>query len=46
MRDLPVQLPSRAQPTRRGGPVRETIFFLISFGATFMAAILLLDMLR
>jgi hypothetical protein len=44
MRDLPVQLPPREQPLRRGGRVREAVFFLISFGATFLAAILLLDL--
>ena len=46
MRDLPVQLPPRERPTRRGGTVREIVFFVMSFVATFLAAVIALDMLR
>jgi len=44
MRDLPVQLaPMSLQ--RRGGPVREIVFFLVAFGAMFGGALLGLDLL-
>ena len=41
MRQLPVNLPPM-QRHRRGGPVREGVFFCISFAAVFGAAFLIL----
>ncbi len=44
MRQLPVNLPPM-QRHRRGGPVREGVFFCISFAAVFGAAFLVLGWL-
>lgn len=44
MRQLPVNLPPM-QPHRRGGPVREAVFFCISFAAVFGAAMLVMSWL-
>lgn len=44
MRDLPVKLPPLPLE-RRGGWVRELVFFLIAFAAMFGGALLALDVL-
>ena len=44
MRELPVRLPLPPTP-RRGGPWRETVFFLIAFVAVFGGVLLGLDLL-
>ena len=44
MRDLPVRLPPM-RLHRRGGVIREIVFFLIAFAAMFGAAMLALDLL-
>lgn len=44
MRELPVQLPPM-QPERRGGPLRDIVFFIVAFCAMFGAAMLGLDLL-
>lgn len=44
MRQLPVQLPP-VRLERRGGPLRETFYFLVAFAAMFGAALLGIDVL-
>ncbi len=44
MRELPVRL-SPAALERRGGPLRELLFFLLAFAAMFGGAMLALDVL-
>jgi hypothetical protein len=44
MRELPVQLPP-LKLERRGGVVREVVFFLIAFTAMFGGAFLALDLI-
>lgn len=44
MRELPVRLPP-PRLERRGGPLRELLFFLIAFAAMFGGALLALDLL-
>jgi hypothetical protein len=44
VRELPVQMPPM-RLERRGGPLREIVWFLIAFAAMFGAAILGLDLL-
>jgi hypothetical protein len=39
MRDLPVKLPPMSLE-RRGGPMREMVFFAIAFAAMFGASLL------
>ena len=45
MRELPVQLPPVVRLERRGGVLREIVFFLIAFGAMFGGALLGFDTL-
>ena len=44
MRDLGVQLPP-LKLERRGGPVREVVFFLIAFVTMFGGAFIALDLI-
>ncbi len=44
MSELPVRLPP-ARLERRGGPLREIVFFLIAFAAMFGGALLGLEAL-
>ena len=44
MRELPVRLPPMAPP-KRAGPWRDATFFLISFLAVFVGALVVLDLL-
>lgn len=44
MSRLPVQLPNDAAPAPRR-PLREACFFLASFAAVFLAALLVMDLL-
>lgn len=46
VRQLPVQLPPMRpmRLERRGGPVREIVFFLIAFAAMFGAAMIAIDL--
>jgi hypothetical protein len=44
VRELPVQMPPM-RLERRGGPLREIVWFLIAFAAMFGAAMLGLDLL-
>ncbi len=44
MRELPVRLPP-VTLERRGGPLRELVFFLVAFAAMFGGAMLALDVL-
>ena len=44
MTKLPVELPPMTLE-RRGGPLREIVFFVVAFGAMFGGAMLGLDLL-
>ena len=46
MRDLGVHLPPRERPSRTSARTREIFFFLVSFFATFLGVMLLLNMMR
>lgn len=45
MRSLGVQLPDGDRRGGRGGAAREIVFFVISFLATFLAALLVIGLL-